>query len=102
MACRFANARVLSKITSTSILVLCALAIALPVNGPLAHDGATGIVKERQDAMKSMGRALKALKTALNAGQIPDRAGLQAISDQPRQTRRRATSGSFPEGRAAT
>jgi cytochrome c556 len=72
----------LSTVAMISVLMLCALAIALPTGVLLAHDGVTGIVKERHDAMKSMGRSLKALKTTLDAGRAPDRAELQAISKQ--------------------
>jgi hypothetical protein len=49
--------------------VLRNLAVVFPVKVPLAHDRATSVVKGRQDAMKSMERTLKALKTALDAGQ---------------------------------
>ena len=76
-----ARARLLAS-AMISTLMLCAWATAFPTNDLLAHDGATGIVKERHDAMKSLGRSLKALKTTLDAGQAPNRAGLQEISKQ--------------------
>jgi cytochrome c556 len=63
------------------LLLVVASTIVMSVNAD-AHDGATGVVKERHDEMKSLKLALKALKTTLDTGQIPDRAELKAISDQ--------------------
>lgn len=47
-----------------------------------AHDGATGIVKERHDAMKSLGQVMKSWKAILDGAQPPDQATLKVISNQ--------------------
>lgn len=47
-----------------------------------AHEGATGVVKERMDSMKTVARAMKAIKTeiakgdAFDAGAIAENAGI--------------------------
>lgn len=41
--------------------VLAALTLLLAVSAGIAHEGATGVVKERMDAMSSMSRASKTL-----------------------------------------
>ncbi|MEK9722941.1 MAG: hypothetical protein VW405_05580 [Rhodospirillaceae bacterium] len=48
---------------------LVALAAALPAGAP-AHEGATGVVKERMELMEDLGRALKALAPMVK-GQAP-------------------------------
>lgn len=44
------------------------LLLALAAGGAAAHKGATGIVKQRMDAMKSMADATKAVKAELGKG----------------------------------
>lgn len=44
-----------------SLIGLCALALTVSIGAGLAHKGATGIVKERMDAMKSVAASTKAL-----------------------------------------
>jgi len=46
------------------------VALAAVVNAPaaLAHESATGIVKERMDAMKSMAQRVKRMRTRIKAG----------------------------------
>lgn len=71
-------------------LAFAAMLVSLLMTNPIpgqtsraaAHDGATGIVKERHDAMISLGQAMKAWKAILDAGQTPDPAALTVISNQ--------------------
>ena len=49
-----------------------ALTLQLPSSGVLAHRNATGIVKQRMDAMESMGGAMKALRAMLRGKQTYD------------------------------
>lgn len=44
-------------------LLVTATIAALGAGGVLAHSGATGIIKERMDAMKDIGKAMKSLGT---------------------------------------
>lgn len=58
------------KLSLKSALGLAAIAAVLssPLHRVSAHDGATGVVKERMDAMKAMGGAMKQL-AAMMKGQ---------------------------------
>lgn len=50
--------------------VLTGLALALVTTAALAHGGATGVVKERMDAMEELGKATKGL-AAMARGRAP-------------------------------
>jgi len=63
-----------------------------------AHDGATGVVKERMDLMKSMGGSMKALKDLISApADTLDRAAIGREADNV-ETLSRDLAAKFPEG----
>ncbi|MCT4656001.1 MAG: cytochrome c [Cohaesibacter sp.] len=87
----------MKKLILTTTAVALTVAISLPVT-VFAHGGATGVVKERMDAMGMMGDAVKALKdmmqgkTALNAEIVRKQAAIiQKHSGE-------ALTKTFPEG----
>lgn len=47
---------------------LAALAAVLMAGGALAHQGATGVVKERMDAMSAIGDQMKVIGTMMKSG----------------------------------
>lgn len=53
-----------------TLLILCCAGLALATASVPAHEGATGIVKERMDYMKSLGEASKAIG-AMYKGEAP-------------------------------
>ncbi|PLX34168.1 MAG: cytochrome c, class II [Hyphomicrobiales bacterium] len=53
-----------------NICAAALLGLTVAAGGAAAHDGATGVVKERMDAMKTMGGAMKQL-AAMMKGQSP-------------------------------
>lgn len=57
----------------TIALSLASMLIAFPA---AAHEGATGVVKERMDSMKSMAQSVKAIKSRIEANR--DAAGVAA------------------------
>lgn len=67
------------KITGAILVVTAAL--GLGAAGALAHGGATGIVKQRMDAMETLGTAMKSIgqmlrgKAEFDAGAIREAAG---------------------------
>lgn len=63
----------------------------------LGHSGATGVVKERMDAMKAMRDDLRALKAVLEGRRVYDAAELARISGDIAVEARRMES-LFPEG----
>ena len=61
----------MNKSIKTALATMAVAGTALiAVNGVSAHDGATGVVKERMDAMKAMGGAMKQI-AAMMKGQSP-------------------------------
>lgn len=52
----------------SAVVLVGALALVWPHGPVTAHEGATGVVKERMASMKSMGTAMKSLKSVLWAG----------------------------------
>jgi len=79
-------------------LVLCGAALAGLSAAAFAHSGATGVVKERMDAMKSMGDAVKRIKPMMSGEAAYDEAAVreaaQAIADEAGT----AMTKKFPEG----
>lgn len=69
-------------------------AVLLPELG-LAHEGATGIVKTRMDAMESMGKSLKEISRRLRANQ--NLAGIEGEASHIRETAAHITA-LFPPG----
>lgn len=85
-----------------NILIGAGLLTTITVAGALAHGGATGIVKQRMDAMVVISKAAKSLsdmmrgKTAYDAGFVRDEATkIKAHAGQ-------AMTSLFPEGSAGT
>ncbi len=82
------------------VLLAATVALTLPLasSGVLAHRGATGIVKQRMDAMEDMGRAMKALGAMMrgrqpyDAGRVKTYAGIIARHGDEKLT------ALFPEG----
>ena len=58
--------------TRLSRLAVTALALVLVCGAALAHRDATGIVKQRMDAMTAMGDAMKALRAMMRGAQPYD------------------------------
>jgi len=89
--------------TRSLIIALVAIPLAYAAVGaaaPRAHDGATGIVKERMEQMKSMSRAMKELAHMFK-GEVPYDA--PAVAAAARGIERRAgakVTVLFPEGSA--
>lgn len=55
-------------------LFITAVLGALSIGGVMAHTGATGIIKERMDAMKAIGKSMKSLG-AMAKGEKPFQSG---------------------------
>ncbi|HKK29568.1 MAG TPA: cytochrome c [Alphaproteobacteria bacterium] len=72
-------------------------ASALSIDPVSAHTGATGVVKERMDAMKDMREAMKALNAMLKEGSY-DRAEAQKAAFTIRDHSGEQMTGLFPEG----
>lgn len=56
----------------TRLLAVAVVLTLLPSSGVLAHRNATGIVKQRMDAMESMGGAMKTLRAMMRGKQRYD------------------------------
>lgn len=72
------------KIVSIALALICAITISA-----VAHKGATGVVKERMEAMKGMGAAMKQIKAmitgraAYNAARVEELARAIATHSGP-------------------
>lgn len=64
----------------------------------LAHAGATGVVKERMDAMKSMGDAIKAIKPMMSGEAEYDAATVRDAAQTIERLSGKTMTGKFPEG----
>lgn len=74
---------VLAPMRIMGLMTALVLGSVLGLPGPvIAHDGATGIIKQRHDAMKSLGQTMKAWKAVLDAGSSSDQAEVKAIADR--------------------
>jgi len=74
---------------------LCATGLAA---GAWAHSGAMGVVKERMDAMKAMGDAVKRIKPMMSGEAVYDAAAVQAAAHVIAEEAGAAMTGKFPEG----
>jgi cytochrome c556 len=74
---------------------LCAAGLAA---GAWAHSGAMGVVKERMDAMKAMGDAVKRIKPMMSGEAEYDAAAVQAAARVIAEEAGAAMTGKFPEG----
>lgn len=74
---------------------LCAAGLAA---GAWAHSGAMGVVKERMDAMKAMGDAVKQIKPMMSGAAAYDAAMVQAAARAIAEESGAALVGKFPEG----
>lgn len=57
----------MNRVKITSGIILAATAVLLPTPSP-AHEGATGVVKERMDTMTQAGKAMKDAGERIRAG----------------------------------
>lgn len=80
------------RLPLTAPLLVVALTTAAP-----AHEGATGVVKERMDAMEEMGEATKLL-ALLAQGAIPHDAARVTTAADILETRMVLSLDKFPEG----
>lgn len=67
----------------------------------MAHEGATGVVKERMDAMKSMGKAMKQIKPMMTGEAAFDAEAIRAAAEAIAAEAGNAMTGKFPEGSGA-
>lgn len=74
---------------------LCAAGIAA---GAWAHSGAMGVVKDRMDAMKAMGDAVKRIKPMMSGEAAYDAAAVQAAARAIAEEAGAAMTKKFPEG----
>jgi cytochrome c556 len=74
---------------------LCATGLAADA---WAHSGAMGVVKERMDAMKAMGDAVKRIKPMMSGEAVYDAAAVQAAARVIAEEAGAAMTGKFPEG----
>lgn len=58
------------------------LAVSIGVTPSLTHTGATGVTKERMDAMVDMGRTLKQLRQHMREGDLMVAVGVPALIEQ--------------------
>ena len=63
-----------------------------------AHSGATGVVKERMDAMKSMGEAIKQITPMMSGEAAYDQAAVRAAAQSIAKDAGEAMTSLFPEG----
>ena len=78
--------------------ILGAAAIVGLSAAALAHSGATGVVKERMDAMKSMGEAIKQIKPMMSGEAAYDEAAVRAAAQSIAKEAGEAMTSKFPEG----
>lgn len=72
--------------------------LVLGSSASLAHGGATGIVKERMDLMKGMGKSMKSV-SAMMRGEAPyDASRVQALAGQIADQGGEAITRLFPQG----
>ncbi|MEQ8365152.1 MAG: cytochrome c, partial [Roseicyclus sp.] len=79
-------------------LVLGGAAIASLSAAAFAHSGATGVVKERMDAMKSMGDAIKRIQPMMSGEAGYDEAAVREVARAIAAEAGKAMIGKFPEG----
>lgn len=79
-------------------LVLGGSAIASLSAAAFAHSGATGVVKERMDAMKSMGDAIKRIQPMMSGEAGYDEAAVREVARAIAAEAGEAMTGKFPEG----
>lgn len=83
--------------TTGAILVVTA-ALGLGAAGAFAHGGATGIVKERMDAMERIGAAVKSVGEMLRGKAKFDAGAIEAAAIEIRAHAGAKMTGLFPEG----
>ena len=79
-------------------LVLGGAAIASFSVTAFAHSGATGVVKERMDAMKTMGDAVKRIKPMMSGEAAYDEAAVREAAQAIAEEAGTAMTKKFPEG----
>jgi cytochrome c556 len=83
----------MKKITLVATILVAGTAVAA-----LAHGGATGIVKERMDAMMAMGKAVKAVTPMMRGEMAYDPETLRSAARTFQQHSGEAMTTQFPEG----
>lgn len=81
-----------------SILFMSGSLLVAGVAGALAHGGATGIVKERMDAMSAMGDAMKALTAMMRGETGYDAGAVRSNAEVLQEHSGEALTKLFPEG----
>ncbi len=79
-------------------LMLSGAATAVLAVGAWAHSGATGVVKERMEAMKSMGEAVKTLKPMMSGEAAYDADAVRKAARQIAAQSGHEMTALFPEG----
>ncbi len=79
-------------------MAVTALVFLLAPVPALAHPGATGIVKQRKDAMMSLGDAMKALTSMIRGKQPYDAQCVKAYAGTIAGHGGESLTGQFPEG----
>lgn len=84
--------------TKLLLAAAAAFSILLPSSGVIAHRDATGIVKQRMDAMEDMGRAMKALRAMMRGSQLYDAERVRTYAKVIAGHGDRKLTALFPEG----
>jgi cytochrome c556 len=75
-----------------------AVAVALPPVGAVAHDGATGVVKERMDLMEDLAAAMKSIAAMLRGKEPYRPQKVKSLAREIEGHGREALTGLFPTG----
>lgn len=81
-----------------NILVGAGMLTAIAVSGALAHGGATGIVKQRMDAMAAMGKVVKTLSEMMRGDTDYDAEAVRKGAEIVKIHAGQAMTSLFPEG----
>jgi len=79
-------------------MMIAGLCVAALSAGAWAHSGAMGVVKERMDAMKAMGDAVKRIKPMMSGEAEYDPAAVRAAAREIAEDSGAALTLKFPEG----
>ena len=85
-------------VRAAALAVFTIFALAAPLLPADAHKGATGVVKQRMDAMKDMQKAMKALNAMLSGKQAMDRTAAIGLAETIRDQSGVHMAELFPDG----